>query len=217
MAHHRKIYNCQFTGCYELCQIPSIVPQSSTNMTRVSLLIVILTVTMRSGNCEPPLIDYYELENMKIKTLQRELQTAIESESTCEFDPTDQMITWNTLMIHNDLITRNVTQLKNGTQTITESSDPRLTLVLQKHVHQMFARMNCSKFVRIWDELYRELFKHADLVDNMINTTEHGIAYKRTSQDPYTVALIKAHTAVVSNFAKLGREEVRQGHLAPEK
>eukprot|EP01023_Acetabularia_acetabulum_P019492 TRINITY_DN19937_c1_g1_i4.p1 TRINITY_DN19937_c1_g1~~TRINITY_DN19937_c1_g1_i4.p1 ORF type:complete len:198 (-),score=29.47 TRINITY_DN19937_c1_g1_i4:24-617(-) len=182
------------------------------NFLFVFLLQLLLIVQI---NCETALIDYYELANMDIAVLKKELKEAIASETSCKFDPTDQMITWNTLMIHNDLIQRNVTQLKTGTQTLTESSDPRIALVLQKHVHQMFGRMQCGIAVRKWDELFRQLFRNHELVDNFINMTDDGISYKRTSKDPYTVKLIKAHTDVVSAFTKLGRDAVRKGQPAP--
>ena len=69
----------------------------------------------------------------------------------------------------------------------------------------------------MWDELYREIFKHADKIEMEIENTEHGISVTETSDDEYVVKLIQQHAMVVSGFAKRGFEEARENHEAPKK
>eukprot|EP01023_Acetabularia_acetabulum_P030463 TRINITY_DN2867_c0_g1_i6.p1 TRINITY_DN2867_c0_g1~~TRINITY_DN2867_c0_g1_i6.p1 ORF type:complete len:295 (+),score=10.90 TRINITY_DN2867_c0_g1_i6:172-1056(+) len=166
---------------------------------------------------EIPLIDYYDLEQMDLLSLEKEYNKSLIEDEACFFDPLDHMITWNTLMIHNELINRTVTLQKGGMSSVTESEDPRLAFKIKKHVHQMFARMQCRHPVRSWDPLFQAIFQAAPAIVEQIGDTQKGIKYKRTSTDDYAEKVILAHAAVIDEFVAKGRDQTRKGHPAPEK
>ncbi len=121
------------------------------------------------------------------------------------------------LLEHHEKITRTVTELDNGVETVTESTDPVITAKIQEHVASMSKRVEDGRPLRMWDQLYREVFKHADKIEMQIENTEHGISVTETSDDEYVVKLIQQHAKVVSGFAKRGFEEARENHKPPNK
>lgn len=116
------------------------------------------------------------------------------------------------LLQNHEKITRKVTELDNGVQTVTESDDPAIVAKLQEHVASMHGRITDGRPLRMWDELYREVFKHHDKIEMVIEKTEKGVSVTETSDDPQVVKLIKQHAKVVSGFARRGFEEARQNH-----
>lgn len=116
------------------------------------------------------------------------------------------------LLLNHEKITRKVTELDNGVQTVTESDDPAITAKLQEHVASMHGRITDGRPLRMWDELYQEVFKHHDKIEMVIEMTEKGVSVTETSDDPQVVKLIKQHAKVVSGFAKRGFEEARENH-----
>lgn len=119
------------------------------------------------------------------------------------------------LLEHHDKITRTVTKLDNGVKTITESTDPVVTAKIQEHVASMYKRVEDGRPLRMWDEMYREIFKHAGKIKMELTNTKNGISVTETSDDDYVVKLIQAHAEVVSGFAKRGFDEARQNHKPP--
>ncbi len=130
--------------------------------------------------------------------------------------PEDRDI-FHALLDNHEKITRKVTELEDGVQTVTESSDPAIVGKIQEHVSSMYKRVEDGRPLRMWDELYQEIFKHADKIKMEIENTEHGISVTETSEDPYVVKLIQAHAKVVSGFAERGFEEAHQNHVPPAK
>lgn len=121
------------------------------------------------------------------------------------------------LLEHHDKITRSVTSLENGVETITESTDPAVAVKIQEHVASMYQRVEDGRPLRMWDELYREIFAHADKIEMKIANTENGISVTETSEDPYVARLIQAHAKVVTGFSERGFDEARQNHTPPRK
>lgn len=121
------------------------------------------------------------------------------------------------LLKNHDKITRTVKELDNGVETVTESTDAAVAVKIQEHVASMHRRIEDGRPLRMWDELYREIFKHADKIKMEIRNTEHGIAVTETSDDEYVVKLIQAHAKVVTGFSQRGFEEARQNHQPPTK
>jgi hypothetical protein len=119
------------------------------------------------------------------------------------------------LLANHDKITRTVTQLENGVSTVTESSDPQIAAKIQEHVASMYQRVEDGRPLRMWDDLYREIFRHADKIDMQITKTERGISVTETSDDEYVVKLIQTHAQVVTGFANRGFEEARLNHEPP--
>jgi len=130
--------------------------------------------------------------------------------------PEDREI-FHFLLESHEKITRTVEELDNGVQTVTESTDPVVAGKIQEHVASMYQRVEDGRPLRMWDELYREIFKHADKIKMEINNTENGISVTETSEDEYVVKLIKSHAKVVTGFSEKGFDEARLNHEPPTK
>lgn len=121
------------------------------------------------------------------------------------------------LLEHHDKITRTVTELDNGVQTVTESTDLTVKAKIQEHVASMYTRVEDGRPLRMWDELYREIFKHADKIKMELTNTDNGVSVTETSDDEYVVKLIQAHAKVVTGFSERGFDEARLNHKPPKK
>lgn len=121
------------------------------------------------------------------------------------------------LLQNHDKITRTVTEIENGVQTVTESTDSAIASKIQEHVASMHKRIEDGRPLRMWDELYREIFKHADKIEMDVKKTNNGVAVTETSEDPYVVKLIQSHAKVVTGFTKKGFEEAHLNHEPPTK
>ena len=114
-------------------------------------------------------------------------------------------------------ISREVTELENGVRTVTESTDPQVVGKIQEHVASMHLRIKEGRPLRMWDDLFREIFQHADKIDMQIEKTPNGISVTETSDDPYVAKLIKSHAKVVTGFTERGFAEARENHQVPAK
>jgi uncharacterized protein len=121
------------------------------------------------------------------------------------------------LLDNRDSITRKVTKRKDGVETVTESQDPKVAAKIREHVAAMYKRVTKGNPIHMRDPLFREVFRHADQVKFVSESTKHGIRVVETSDDPYVAELIKAHADVVSKFIKHGHHEVRQNHAVPDR
>ena len=106
-------------------------------------------------------------------------------------------------------------RLKNGVETVTESSNPEIAAKIQEHVHWMKVRVDETKPIRMRDPLFAEIFRHADKIEMTYEETEGGVRVTETSKDPYVVTLIQAHADVVSGFVKQGFAEAMKNHAVP--
>ena len=113
-------------------------------------------------------------------------------------------------------IQRDVKMLDNGVETVTESDDPKVAAVIQKHVASMYERLEKGQPVRMGDPLFRALFQNAGKVKMTLEKTEKGVHVTETSDDPYVAKLIQAHAKVVSLFVKRGFDEARKPHPLPK-
>ncbi len=113
-------------------------------------------------------------------------------------------------------IQRDVKILDNGVETVTESDDPKVAAVIQKHVASMYERLEKGQPVRMGDPLFRALFQSAGKVKMTVEKTEKGVHVTETSDDPYVAKLIQAHANVVSLFVKRGFDEARKPHPLPK-
>lgn len=118
------------------------------------------------------------------------------------------------LLDKHDEITRTVTPVEGGVETLTESDNPEVIAKIKEHVHAMAARVEESRPIRQRDPLFVALFQHADKIKISIEETEKGVRVRETSDDPTTAKLIQAHAHVVSKFVEDGHEEARKNHSA---
>ena len=120
------------------------------------------------------------------------------------------------LLEHRDSIRRNVKQLSDGIESLTESDDDEVAGVIQAHVAAMYNRLEQGNPVRMRDPLFREVFQHANKVNMQIERTAHGVRVIETSQDPYVAKLLQAHAQVVNLFLKNGFAEMPKNHALPQ-
>jgi hypothetical protein len=127
------------------------------------------------------------------------------------------MQVFHQLFDHRTEITRKVVKLPDGIETLTESSNPEVTRLLQTHVASMLARVEESRPIHRRDPLFAELFRHANHVTARHEATATGVRVVETSKDPYVVKLLQAHAEVVSAFIANGRAEMMKNHPVPER
>ena len=119
------------------------------------------------------------------------------------------------LIEQRDRITRTVTKVAKGVDTLTESDDPNVALLIRGHVAAMTARVEQARPIHMRDPLFRAVFANADRIAMKSTATARGVRVVETSDDPYVVKLIQAHAEVVSAFLKNGMEEMHRNHEIP--
>lgn len=119
------------------------------------------------------------------------------------------------LLRHRDAIRRKVTKTEHGIETLTESDDPEVAVLIQKHVASMKKRVEEGNPIHRRDPLFAEVFRYADKIRVVAEKTEKGIRVTETSDDPYVTKLIQKHADVVSLFIKYGFDEVHRNHELP--
>lgn len=121
------------------------------------------------------------------------------------------------LLSNHEKITRKVTELPDGVETLTESADPEIAAKIKEHVRWMQHRVEHAKPIRRRDPLFEEIFKHTDKIEMKRTETDHGVRVLETSDDPYVAELIKAHAKAVSGFVSRGFAAARSNHEVPPK
>ncbi len=114
-------------------------------------------------------------------------------------------------------ITRKVTNLADGVETVTESDDPEVVNKLQAHVESMYKRVEQGRPIHARDPLFAEIFRNADKIEMKLEKTDNGVKVVETSTDAYVAKLIQRHAEVVNLFIKNGHLEMRKNHALPEK
>lgn len=112
-------------------------------------------------------------------------------------------------------INRNVKNLPNGVETLTESDVPEIADKIKEHVEWMEYRIENTNPIRMRDPLFAELFKHTDRIKMVHEDTAKGVKVTETSDDPYVAELIQAHAKVVSGFVERGFAEAMKNHAVP--
>lgn len=121
------------------------------------------------------------------------------------------------LLGDNKKITRKVTKLPNGVETLTESTDLKIAALIKSHTLSMQKRMKEGRPIRTWDPLFAELFQNHKKVAMTIVNTKNGVRVIETSKDPYTITLIQWHAEAVNGFVKSGMPGMHKEHPAPPK
>jgi hypothetical protein len=121
------------------------------------------------------------------------------------------------LLDHRSDMTRKVTKLPNGIESVTESGDPKIVEKLQAHVASMHKRLEEKRPIHARDPLFAAIFRNTGKISMKVENTRKGVKVVETSDDPYVARLIQAHAEVVNLFLKNGRTEMRQNHQPPEK
>lgn len=127
----------------------------------------------------------------------------------------EDMQTIHMLFENNTKITRNVRNIKNGVEALTESDDPKIQAKIAEHAYAMKKRLENRQPIRQWDPLFVALFENADKIKLEVVQTKKGVKIIETSNDPYVVKLIQSHAAGVSEFAKEGMPVMHKRHELP--
>ena len=125
------------------------------------------------------------------------------------------MQVFHQLFDHRSEIKRQVVLREDGVETLTESTNPEVTRVLQTHVASMLARVKDRRPIHRRDPLFAEVFRYAERIDARHELTPGGVRVIETSHDRYVVKLLQAHADVVSAFIANGRSEMMRNHPVP--
>jgi uncharacterized protein len=122
------------------------------------------------------------------------------------------MQVFHQLFDHRSEIKRQIVLRPDGIESVTESTNPEVTRLLQTHVVSMLARVKEQRPIHQRDPLFAELFRYAERIDARHELTAAGVRVIETSQDPYVVKLLQAHAEVISAFIANGRAEMMKNH-----
>ena len=109
-------------------------------------------------------------------------------------------------------IRREVTRLRDGVDTLTESDNPKVTELLQRHLDSMVARVHEARPIHQRDPLFQEIFANASKIRMEVRRTPKGVRVIETSDDPYVAKLINQHADVIGLFIANGRSEAMKDH-----
>lgn len=119
------------------------------------------------------------------------------------------------LLTNHEKIKRDVKELPNGVETLTESDDAAIAAKIKEHVKWMQYRVEETKPIRRRDPLFAELFRHTEKIKMVRVETKKGVRVTEISDDPYVAKLIQAHAKAVSGFVASGFEEAVKNHPVP--
>lgn len=120
-----------------------------------------------------------------------------------------------TLFLRHPDITRSVTNLPNGIETVTESSDPDVAAAITGHVVAMVDRMETGRdpMIPIQSPTLQILFERGNRVITEMVPTETGLRVIQTSDDPEVVAALQTHAAEVTDLADRGMAAVHDSMM----
>ena len=123
------------------------------------------------------------------------------------------------LLDSRDKVERQIKDLPNGVETVTESDDEQVAKSIREHVAAMYKRLEKNEPMPMMthDPLFVEVFKHAAKIKLKLEETPKGLKVIETSDDPYVARLIQAHARVVDLFMANGMEEVHREHEVPKR
>lgn len=121
------------------------------------------------------------------------------------------------LLQSHDRIRREVELRPDGVRTVTTSDDPELASLIRRHVRQMKARVEEGRPIRQMDPVFREIFRHHEAIEMVIEDVPGGVVVVETSDDPEVVKLIQQHALrAVSEFVEDGMQRAMRPTPLPE-
>ncbi|MEY3021767.1 MAG: hypothetical protein RIS86_965 [Planctomycetota bacterium] len=122
---------------------------------------------------------------------------------------------FQTLLGNHDRIHREVRLVEGGVETVTESDDASVAILIKDHVRAMKSRIEERRRIRQWDPMFRAVFDHAAEIEMTFEETPAGVRVRETSADPAVARLIQAHARVVDGFVARGGAASREAHPVP--
>lgn len=111
---------------------------------------------------------------------------------------------WQQLLANHEKLRRSVTFTPTGVEATTESDDPAMISLIQNHAHAMHERMKVGAQVRVWDQVFADLFQRYQNVTLTVTNTPNGVSIVENATDTETTALLWSHAAGVSDFIRFG-------------
>ncbi len=142
---------------------------------------------------------------------------AVHGENGRNASHADDKDLFHELLDSRDKITRSVTKLDDGVETLTESEDPAVAEKIRAHVASMDRRIKDTDPIHMRDPLFAEIFANAGRIEMQVEPTDKGVRVRETSTDEHVANLIKAHAEVIDRFLEHGRAEVRKNHAPPSR
>lgn len=127
----------------------------------------------------------------------------------------DQSV-FHALLAQHAGISRSVTEIPGGIETVTRAVGPELVALLHDHVQAMERRMAEGFGLRHWDPAFVEIFAQAEQVRMEVELLPDGVRVRETSEDPNVELLIRTHGGVVSAFVARGAKAAAQASPLPE-
>jgi hypothetical protein len=131
--------------------------------------------------------------------------------------PADAQADIQFLLANHDLVSRHVTYLETGIESVTTSDNADVAATLQRHVAAMFQRVYVDEgSVRPWDPLFAAAIAEHARTALTIENIDGGVYATHTGVDPGAVALVHGHAQTVSLFVEGGEAEAQNCHSVPE-
>ncbi len=110
------------------------------------------------------------------------------------------------LYFNHQSIKRTVTNLPDGTRTVTESDDPQVAATIKKHVAEMGKRVEQGRDpgLPIESSALHSIFRDKDKIKTAYEVTEKGVVVVQTSTDATAVKALQDHAAEVTDLAQRG-------------
>ncbi len=119
------------------------------------------------------------------------------------------------LSANHDQIRRSVKQTPNGIQAVTESDNPQVATLLQKHVSSMYKRLETGQafpMIQMVPTL-PTLFRNADRYQRQLKITPKGVMVNEATNNPELVAVIREHAHEIDGFVKAGMSNMMDGMM----
>lgn len=108
------------------------------------------------------------------------------------------------LFAYHDQIRRSTQEIPGGVQTLTESDNPDVAALIQRHVVSMHRRLEEGRWFAMMSRTLPILFENADRYQRQSQLTAEGIGVTKTSNDPELAAIVREHAQEVSQFVEAG-------------
>lgn len=120
------------------------------------------------------------------------------------------------LFANHDLLSRQVTHLPNGIETLTESDNPELAAILVSHVVGMINRANTGRDpgVLIQSPTLDDLFQDRSNIQTHFEATAKGIKVVQTSSDPRSINALHTHADEVTDMVERGMMSVHEAMMS---
>jgi len=102
-------------------------------------------------------------------------------------------------------VRRTVTEIPGGVRAVSESDDPHTASLLQKHVSEMYARLDQNRtFPYPMSRSVPAMFANSTRYHRKLTVLPNGIAVTETSDDANMVKIIREHAREITGFVKDG-------------